>query len=67
MTSSTTAAEAISLSSEPYFDKQWALYNDASLSEVKDKLLSSVTKLSALDGKVATGGMLNAYNAVTSN
>ena len=45
----------------------YSYQEDTSLSEVKDKLLSSVTKLTALNGKVATGGMLNAYNAVTSN
>jgi subtilisin family serine protease len=45
----------------------YSYQEDLSLSEVKDKLLSSVTKLTSLDGKVATGGMLNAYNAVTSN
>ncbi len=37
----------------------------ASLSEVKDIVLSSVKKLDTLKGKVATQGMVDAYNAVS--
>jgi hypothetical protein len=37
----------------------------ASVDEVKDILLSSVKELDSLKGKVASQGMVDAYNAVT--
>ena len=42
-------------------------YGDISLSDVKQILLSSVTKLESLDGEVLTGGMLNLSNALSFN
>lgn len=42
-------------------------HQELTLSEVRNVVLSSAEPLSALTGKVATGGMVNAYNAVTMN
>jgi subtilisin family serine protease len=43
----------------------YSYYDTISLSDTKKIVLDSVKQLPALKGKVATGGMLNAYNAVT--
>lgn len=40
---------------------------EVALTQVKDILLNSSVQLSSLQNKVACGGMLNAYNALTAN
>lgn len=42
-------------------------HKDITVKQIKRAILDSVTKLSSLSGKVKTGGMLNAYGAVTYN
>jgi subtilisin family serine protease len=43
----------------------WALHPDASVAEVKNAILDGVDELPSLEGKVATGGRLNAYKSLT--
>jgi len=42
----------------------WALKPDATVAEVRNAILQGVDHLSALNGRVATGGRLNAYNTL---
>jgi subtilisin family serine protease len=43
----------------------YSYFKNISLMKAKKIVLNSVNPLASLDGKVSTGGMLNAYNAVT--
>lgn len=43
----------------------YSYHQDYSITDTKNAVLSSVNKLASLTDKVSTGGMLNAYNAVT--
>lgn len=42
----------------------YSKYTNATIKNVRDAILNSTVKLSSLEGKVSTGGMLNANNAV---
>lgn len=43
----------------------WAHQPELNALELKQRLLSTITPISGLRGKVKTGGMVNAYNALT--
>lgn len=43
----------------------YSYYDDINLKDVKETVLNSAEKLTSLNGKVSTEGMLNAYNAFT--
>lgn len=43
----------------------YSYHKDYSLTDTKNAVIASVNKLDSLTNKVSTGGMLNAYNAVT--
>lgn len=43
----------------------YSYYEDMTLEEVRERILASVKRLDSLDGLVATGGMLDAYAALT--
>jgi len=45
----------------------WSTFPKLSSKEVKEVILSSVDKISALSGKMVTGGRLNIYNAFPKN
>ena len=42
----------------------WALDPNATVAEVRNAILQGVTKVSSLSGKVASGGVLNAFNTL---
>jgi subtilisin family serine protease len=42
----------------------WAADPNATVAEVRNAILDGVTKVAALNGKVASGGVLNAYNTL---
>lgn len=42
----------------------WSVAPNASVAEIKNALLGGVDRVAGLSGKVATGGRLNAYNAL---
>lgn len=43
----------------------YSYYTEASLSDVRSMILNSAKKLDSLSGKISTGGMLDAYAAIT--
>ncbi len=43
----------------------WSLAPNATLAEVRNAILQGVDRLASLNGRVATGGRLNAYNTLT--
>lgn len=45
----------------------YSYFDDISVSDTKDIVLTTAEPLDSLDGKVGTGGMVNAYNAVTAD